>query len=210
MTITGISSNVSVYSARYANSERRGASNLVSYDSLPKLDLSDSPAAVVEISESAMQMALHSLHSLEYKVDASPAIPQVNIPTDLFSPENIQRMQEDNIARINGMDGEEDLSRELRSEAADFSAVSPQKEQSTPAETASLNSSWIANQLAITLRRTAYNKSANVEQRAVNRESALSRAQYIADRYLDTGARERFISSVERIYTEEFFADKAV
>ena len=204
MTIAGIGSSVSVFAARSAAHEKSSVAEMISSAGLSETDFANSPAAIVDISEPAKQMAqaLPEPES-EEKIDGSLKLTDI-----LFSPE-IQKAAHDRIIEITTRPSEPmDVEEQIRSWHFLLDSGSPEEKMDLALGNESLNSSWVTHELTLALRQTAFNKTASVEQRAINRESALKCAQYIADKYLDSGKKDKFMSAVNRIYTEDLYNDK--
>ncbi len=204
MTIAGISSNVSIFAARGSAHEKSAIANMISSAEIGENSIANSPAAIVDISEPAKQMAqaLPEPES-EEKIDGSLKLTDI-----LFSPE-IQKAAHDRIIEITTRPSEPmDVEEQIRSWHFLFDSGSPEEKMDLALGNESLNSSWVTHELTLALRQTAFNKTASVEQRAINRESALKCAQYIADKYLASGKKDKFMSAVNRIYTEDLYNDK--
>lgn len=203
MTIAGIGSSVSVYAARNTAHERSSVADMISSAGLPQTDFARLPAAIVDISEPAKQMALDSLRLKSGEGSGSVIAP----PDDFIVP----GMTGDNEETLDGVDDSATLINIDTQESSirySFKPGSPEDIMNSQLEDKSINSSAVTNELSNMLRQTATNKDARLETRVENRESALKCAEYIADKYLNAGERKKFMSAVEKLYTEDVKTDK--
>ncbi len=199
MTVAGLGSSVSIHAARYARHEKSDVANIIS-----SAGLTDTPAAIAEISEPAMKMALNSM-KLKGKelVSGAPAIPD-----ELFGAERMGNNREE---APEGIDDYPDIladAGQMLSIRYVFEPGSPEDIMNSQLENKSINSSVVANELSNMLRQTSTNKDARVELRAENRESAFKCAEYIADKYLNAGEKKKFMSAVEELYIEDIKTEK--
>ncbi len=204
MTIAGISSNVSIFAARNTPHEKSAVAEMISSAGLPESDFANSPAAIVDISEPAKQMA-EALPEAGNEDDVDDAVKIANI---LHGPE-VLKAWEDRLIEVTTRPTDpfvyEDL---MRSMKYDFRPCTSEYTIDAVLKDHSINSSVVANELSTMLRQTFTGKDLSVEQRAENRESALKCAQFIAANFLSPNEETVYMSAINKLYTEDILSDK--
>ena len=91
MTIAGISSNVSIFAARSAAHEKSSLADMISSAEIGENSIANSPAAIVDISEPAKQMAQALPEAARSEDNVDDAVKIANI---LHSPEIIKAWED--------------------------------------------------------------------------------------------------------------------